>query len=123
LFVCRDGDFEHNWSVLWVTQNADQAQDSVRRLEPFCMLATGWQPDDIEDDAATVLEELEPLELEGMILLWAYANYATSTWGQEFLAEANVLGGVFKAGVTDSIVRAGASGVPLDFSRIDRSGG
>lgn len=123
LFVCRDGDFEHNWSVLWVTQNADQAQDSVHRLEPFCMLAAGWQPDDIEDDAATVLEELDPLELEGMILLWAYANYVTSAWGQEFLAEANVLGGLFKAGVADSIVRAGASGVPLDFSRIARSDG
>jgi hypothetical protein len=116
-FVCRDGDSDYNWTVLWVTLNAHQAEDSVPRLEPFCMLAARWLPDDIEDDTSTVLEEFAPLELEGMTLLWAYANYVTGTWGKEFLAEARVLDGALKAGVADSIVRAGVSGIPLDFSR------
>lgn len=48
-FVCRDGDSDYNWTVLWVTLNAHQAQDSVQRLEPFCMLAASWLPDGIED--------------------------------------------------------------------------
>lgn len=115
-FVCRDGDFEHNWTVLWVTLNADQAQDNVQRLEPFCALPSGWQPEDIEGALASFLEDAVPLQLEGMILMWAYANYATANWDDEFLAETKVNGGSLQARVSNLVIRAATAGNPVNLS-------
>ncbi len=55
--------------VLWVTLSGAQAEDDVQRLEPFCMLPIGWRPDDLSDDAVSIIEGFEELELEGAILL------------------------------------------------------
>lgn len=117
-FVCRSGDFDYNWTVLWVTLNADQAQDSVQRLEPFCMLAAGWRPDGIGDEVASAMEEFDALELEGLILLWAYARYVTASWGKEFLAEAEVTGGLLDGQVAGLVVQAGRSREHLDLSSL-----
>lgn len=121
-FVCRDGDYEYKWAVLWVTLNADQMQDSVQRLKPFCMLSADWQPDNTEDHLATALDELDTLELEGMILLWAYANYATDAWSKDFLTRAKVAGGLLTADVAASVVQAGMDGMPLELLRLGRKG-
>jgi hypothetical protein len=122
-FVCRDSDFDYNWTVLWVTQNAEQAQDNVQRLEPFSMLGAGWPPDEIEDNVASLLEDFDPAIVEGMILLWAYAHYAAASWGEEFHTDAKVRGGLLDASAAGLVVQAGTVGSPLNLSWLSQQGG
>jgi len=119
-FVCRDNGDAAEWTILWVTLNASQEEDSVQRLKPFCMLASNWQTDDIEYRAASALEDFDPLELEGMILLWAYAFYATSAWGKDFIVEAKVKGGLLDKRLADLVLHGGATGRPLDLMQLSQ---
>jgi hypothetical protein len=119
LFVCRDGDDDADWTVLWVTFNADQAQDDVPRLRPFCMLAVGWEPDDLDDEMTALIGGFDALELEGLILLWAYANRIATAYG-DYLARAEVKGGLITGEVAKLVVEAGVSGKPLDLSEFSQ---
>jgi hypothetical protein len=93
-FVCRDNGCGPNWSTLWVTLNASQEEDSVQRLQPACQLGVGWQPDDLNEETESLIEDFDALELDGLILLWAYARYAATTWGEEFFAGTKIKAGV-----------------------------
>jgi hypothetical protein len=64
------------------------------------------------------LEDFDPLELEGMILLWAYACYATSAWGEGFVAEAKVEGGLLDKRLAVLVLQAGISGKALDLTQL-----
>jgi hypothetical protein len=61
------------------------------------------------------MEGYEPLELEGLILFWAFAHYATTSWDENFL-EDEVQAGLLKQNVANLVLQAGMSGKPLDFS-------
>jgi hypothetical protein len=63
--------------------NADQAQDSVQRLEPFCMLAAGWQPDEIEEKTASLMEDFDALEFEGLIFCYGLTSTMPLVRGAE----------------------------------------
>lgn len=62
------------------------------------------------------MEDLDPLEFEGLILLWAYVHYATSSWDREFLDEAKVNAGLLNEHVAGLVLQAGTNGKPVDFS-------
>jgi hypothetical protein len=122
-FVCRDGDFDYEWTVLWMALNASQAQDDVQRLQPSCLLAAGWQPDDLDEEITSLIDAFDALELEGLILLWAYVHYAAIAWGREFLAEAKIKSGFIKSEVAGMVLQAGTNGEPLDLIQVyDRVG-
>jgi hypothetical protein len=122
-FVCRDGDFDYEWTVLWMALNASQAQDDVQRLQPSCLLAAGWQPDDLDEEITSLIDAFDALELEGLILLWAYVHYAAIAWGREFLAGAKIKSGFIKSAVAGMVLQAGTNGEPLDLIQVyDRVG-
>jgi hypothetical protein len=59
-FVCRDNGYEPKWTILWVTLNADQEDDSIQRIAPFCALSSRWQPEDLEDSIRSIVEDFDP---------------------------------------------------------------
>ena len=122
-FVCRDGDFDYAWTVLWMALNASQAQDDVQRLQPSCLLAAGWQPDDLDEEITSCIDAFDALELEGLILLWAYVRYAAIAWGREFLAEAKIKSGFIKGEVAGMVLQGGTRGEPLDLLQVYDLGG
>jgi hypothetical protein len=117
-FVCRDNGYGPNWSTLWVTLNASQEEDSVQRLQPACLLGVGWQPDDLDEETESLIEDFDALELDGLILLWAYARYAATTWGAEFFAGTKVKAGVIKSEIARAVLHAAMKGEPLDLKRL-----
>ena len=122
-FVCRDGDFDYEWTVLWMALNASQAQDDVQRLQPSCLLAAGWQPDDLDEEITSCIDVFDALELEGLILLWAYLRYAAIAWGREFIAGAKIKSGLIKSEVAGMVLQAGTNGESLDLIQVyDRMG-
>jgi len=122
-FVCRDGDFDYAWTVLWMALNASQAQDDVQRLQPSCLLAAGWQPDDLDEEITSCIDAFDALELEGLILLWAYVRYAAIAWGREFIAGAKIKSGLIKSEVAGMVLQAGTNGESLDLIQVyDRMG-
>ena len=87
-------------------------EDSVQRLQPACLLGVGWQPDDLDEETESLIEDFDALELDGLILLWAYARYAATTWGAEFFAGTKIKAGVIKSEIapgSDSISRSTAN--------------
>jgi hypothetical protein len=79
-FVCGNNGYDNNWTILWTTSNASQEDDDVQRLKPFYMLCTTWQPDDLDDKLASLIEMFDAMELNALLLLWAYAHYAAKYW-------------------------------------------
>jgi len=116
-FVCGNSGYENNWTVLWVTLNASQEDDGVQRLQPFCMLASAWQPNDLDNKVAFLIDEFDALELEGLILLWAYANFTARSWDYDF-PEAEIKDAAIKREVAALVLQAGASGKPLDLFQL-----
>ena len=115
-FVCRDGDDDFGWTVLWVTFNADQAQDNVQRLLPFCALVAGWLPDDLEAEMSALIKAFEALELEGLVLLWAYANRIVRVYHDDRVVK--VQDGLITGEVAKLVLEAGKGGKPLVLSEI-----
>jgi len=114
-FVCRDGDDSYERTILWNTLNASQAQDDVQRLQPSCMLAAGWQPDGLDKKISSRIDAFDELELEGLILLWAYTRHAAAAWGREYIGEAEIESRIIKSEIAGVILRTGTSGEPLDL--------
>ena len=118
-FVCGNNGYGNNWTVLWVTLNASQEDDDVQRLHPFCMLDAAWQPSDLDDKIASLIEKFDAVELNGLILLWAYANYTAKSWDYDF-PDADIEHGLIKAEVAALVLQSGASGKPLDLFQLSQ---
>jgi len=82
----------------------------------LCLLDRGWRSDDLDTEIKTIIEDSEELKLEAMILLWAYAQYATNSWYEEWFDEAKIRGGLLSSKVAGLVLRAGTSGTPLDLA-------
>lgn len=120
VFVCDDNDYDHGWTVLWVTLNASQQQDDVQRLAPACLLPADWCPDDLAEETESLIEDFGPLELEGLILWWAYARHRTSSWGAQHFADDKVHARLMPSELAGAVFQAGVSGEPLNLSEIRR---
>jgi hypothetical protein len=98
--------------------NASQEDDTVQRLQPACLLGAGWQPHDLDENTESLIGEFDALVLDGLILLWAYARYAATTWDEEFFAGTKIKPGVIKSDIASAVLHAGMKGEPLDLEQL-----
>jgi hypothetical protein len=115
-FVCRDDDCTPQWTLLWRSISADQAEDGVQRIEPFCMLAAGWQPEEAEEELDSLTERYDLLLIEGLILFWAFIDSMNKSGQEGFFDEIKLGGGLLAQHAADLALKAAKRGDPVDLS-------